>query len=555
MDIPSELKKIIKGEVFDDAKTLEEFSRDAGFFKVDPKIVVAVKDLEDIKNLVNFVSKNKVGDPSLSLTVRAGGSGMSGGAVNESIIIDVARYLNNFKGMKGETAVVEPGMYYRDFEKETLKHGLIFPSFPASRELCAIGGIVANNAGGEKSLAYGKTQDYVESVKVVLADANEYEFKSLNKEELEKKTKLETFEGKVYKNIYELINNNEDLIKNAKPNVSKNSAGYFLWDVWDKEKEKFNLAKLIVGSQGTLGIITEATIGLVKPKKHSRMLVIFMRDMKPLANIISKILVHKPETLESYDDHTLKLAMRFLPQFVKILKSNIISLGLSFLPEFKMVLSGGFPKIVLMTEFTGDNEEEVIKRAEEAKDSLKEFKVKTRVTKTEQESNKYRTIRRESFNLLREKVKDKQAAPFIDDIVVLPEKLSEFLPQLESLLGEYDGLTYTVAGHMGDGNFHIIPLMDLDDPKSIQIIKELAPRVYDLVIKFGGSITAEHNDGIIRTPFLRDMYGEEVYNLFKEVKNIFDPQNIFNPGKKVPLASSGRGIGTFEYALKHIKGK
>jgi FAD/FMN-containing dehydrogenase len=546
---------LIKGEVFDDTKTLDEFSRDAGFFKVDPSIVVAPKDVEDIKNLVKFVSENKAKNPSLSLTVRAGGSDMSGGPINESIIIDVIKYLNNFGGMAGDSAIAEPGMYYKDFEKETLKQGLIFPSFPASRELCAIGGIVANNAGGEKSLAYGKTQDYVESVKMVLSDGNEYVFGPLNKKGLGEKMRLNTLEGEVYKKVNQLILNNENIIKDAKPDVSKNSAGYFLWDVWDREKEVFNLAKLIVGSQGTLGIITEATLGLIRPKKHSRMLVIFLRSTKPLASIISKILTHKPETLESYDNHTLKLAMCFLPQFVKILKSDIISLGFSFLPEAKMILTGGFPKIVLMTEFTGDDEKEVILRAKKAEESLRGLKIKTRVTKTEQESNKYRTIRRESFNLLREKIRDKQTAPFMDDVIVKPDKLSEFLPKIESILSEYPDLVYTISGHAGNGNFHIIPLMDLDDPRSKEIIKKLTPRIHELAISFGGSITAEHNDGIIRTPFLKDMYGEEVYNLFEQVKDIFDPQNIFNPGKKVPSTSSGQGIGTFEYALEHIKAK
>ena len=171
--------------------------------------------------------------------------------------------------------------------------------------------------------------------------------------------------------------------------------------------------------------------------------------------------------------------------------------------------------------------------------------MRTRITKSEAEVKKYQTIRRESFNLLRKNIKGKQTAPFIDDIIVSPEKLSKFLPELENLLDQYKDMIYTIAGHAGSGNFHIIPLMDLSDPESIKIIKDLGPKVYKLVLKYGGSITAEHNDGIIRSPYLEDMYGSEVYNLFKKTKEIFDPLNIFNPGKKVGA--------TKKYAIDHIR--
>ncbi|MEX0910137.1 MAG: FAD-linked oxidase C-terminal domain-containing protein, partial [Candidatus Paceibacterota bacterium] len=136
------------------------------------------------------------------------------------------------------------------------------------------------------------------------------------------------------------------------------------------------------------------------------------------------------------------------------------------------------------------------------------------------------------FSLLREHIKGKRTAPFIDDIIVRPEFLAEFLPRLQAILDEYN-LIYTVAGHAGDGNFHIIPLMDMTDNKNHEVILELSDRVYDLVLQFEGSITAEHNDGIIRTPYLEQMYGADIVALFKEVKHMFDPQNIFNPGKKV----------------------
>lgn len=262
------------------------------------------------------------------------------------------------------------------------------------------------------------------------------------------------------------------------------------------------------------------------------------------------MLAHKPESFESYDDHTLKVALRFLPDMIKLLGAkNLISLGMRFLPEFWMVVSGGLPKLFLEAEFTGDSEEEIYEKAYAAQKDIESFGLKTRVTKgdtkkeSDMEEDKYWTVRRESFNLLRHHVQGRRTAPFIDDIVVKPEKLPEFLPRLNKIMDEYD-LIYTIAGHVGDGNFHIIPLMNMRDPRSKKVIPELSRRVYDLVIEFSGSITAEHNDGLIRSPFLEQMYGKEVYKLFEDAKNIFDPDNIFNPGKKVN--------SDFSYALGHL---
>jgi FAD/FMN-containing dehydrogenase len=166
------------------------------------------------------------------------------------------------------------------------------------------------------------------------------------------------------------------------------------------------------------------------------------------------------------------------------------------------------------------------------------------IARSSEEAEKYWRIRHESFNLLRKHVKGKRTAPFIDDIIVKPEYLPEFLPKIKALLDEYK-LDYTVQGHLGNGNFHLIPLMDLNSPFSADLILELSKKVYTLVHEYKGSITAEHNDGIIRTPYLLQQYGESIVGLFQQTKDAFDPKNIFNPGKKVG--------GTFEDIKKAIR--
>ncbi len=552
-----DLKRIVKGDIEDDAPILTRFSRDASLFEVRPQVVVSPKSVDDIKNVVKFVSENRSKgnqDKTLSITARSAGTDMSGGPLNNSIILSMTKYFNHIKEVK-ETgqdsnagyAVTEPGVYYRDFEAETLKKDLLMPSYPASREICTVGGMVANNSGGEKTLAYGKTEDFVLELKVVLADGNEYTIKPLTKTELVEKLKLNNFEGKIYSEIFHMVEDNYEKLKAAKPNVTKNSAGYYLWNVWDKEK--FDLTHLIVGSQGTLGLVTEIKFRLVKVKKHDRLAVIFMKKLDALPELINAVLKYKPENFESYDDQTLKLGIKYFPDIIKILKpKHMVSLAMEFIPEFFAGLWGGLPKLILLVEFTGDDEGEIEKRLNDLDEDLEKFPVKVRITKNDEEEKKYWTFRRESFNLLRHHLNGKRTAPFIDDIVVRPEFLPEFLPKLNAILKQYP-IFYTVAGHMGDGNFHIIPLMDMADQRSKTIIIELSEKVYDLVIQYKGSITGEHNDGIIRTPFLEKMYGPEICDMFKKVKNIFDPQGIFNPGKKVP---DGTGGGTMQFLKDHI---
>lgn len=541
------LKEVFTGDMETDDATLTEYSHDASLFEVKPQLVVFPKDNKDVEDLVRFVSEKKKDYPHLSLTGRSGGTDMGGGSINDSIIVSFGKYFNNTPVIKDRTATTQPGVYYRDFEKETIKEGLIFPSYPASREICAMGGIVNNNSGGEKSLQYGKTERYVKCVKVVLSDGNTYTLGKLTKAQLEKKIKQHDFEGKLYKKMYDLIIKNYDMILKAKPDVSKNSAGYYLWNVYDKEEETFDLSKLWVGAQGTLGMLLEAEIELVPLHMHREMMIIFLKDLNHLGEIIKTVMEFKPESFESYDDNTLKLALKYFPEFAKKLGAKgILGTALAFFPEFLMVARGGLPKLVLQVDFTGNDAEELKQKIVDLKTKLVPLHPKSRVA-VENQEQKYWLIRRESFNLLRQKIKNKHTAPFIDDFVIKPEYIAEVLPQVVAIIKKHKDFVFTVAGHVGDGNFHIIPLVDITKASIRRAIPEISEQVYSLISKYHGSITGEHNDGLIRTPYLKMMYGEKIVDLFKETKEIFDPENIFNPRKKIG--------GTLTYAMEHLREK
>jgi FAD/FMN-containing dehydrogenase len=448
-----------------------------------------------------------------------------------------------------EEAQTQPGVFYRDFEKETLKHGALMPSYPASRDLCTVGGMVANNSGGEKSLEYGKVKDFVNELHVVFADGKEYVVKPITKKELDKKIAQKDYEGNIYKKIYDLCEAHYDEIKSAKPHVSKNSMGYTLWEVWDRETGIFDLTKLIVGSEGTLGFVTDIKYRLVPHRPHSGLLVLFMRDVNDLGELIPKILEYHPATFESFDDRTLWLSIRFMPSFLKLLGwKRFVHLLFTLIPDGLQLLRG-IPKLILMVEFNGESEEDVREKVRSLHRDLKGYRARYEINgfeedPTEGKSEKFWIMRRYSFQLLRSKVKDKHTAPYIDDFIVPPPHLVEFLPKLQKIIKKYK-LFATIAGHMGDGNFHVIPLMKIEDPKERKKIEPSQKEVNDLVLQYGGSLSGEHNDGLVRGPWLEAQFGKEVLGLFKEVKHIFDPENIFNPHKK--------SDADWKYSYSHIR--
>ncbi len=547
IDFCEKLSSLIKGEVDCTAETLATYSHDASLFEVIPRGVVYPKDSEDICKLVEFVNQNRPHDPNLSLTARSGGTDMSGGAINDSLIVSFGQHFTHIGTVEGNEIRVQPGVYYHDLEPVTLAKHLLLPSYPASREICMVGGMVANNAGGEKSLVYGKTDRYVHELKVVLRDGETHTIRPLSAKELSAKLKEDTLEGSIYRQVSSLISQNQALLARSRPKTTKNSTGYNLWDVADNEQ--FDLTKLFVGSQGTLGIVTEVKFKLIPAKPLSGMVVLFLPRLEGLGGIINKLLPLKPSSLESFDEHTLKFAFRFFLSFRKTLgMKRFLLLGLSFIPVLRHLLRylPRLPKLILLCEFEGDNQTEIDNKITHLQEVGRQLGLESQLAENKRQEEKFWIMRRESFNLLRKNVKHKHTAPFIDDIIVPAETLEEFLPKLSEILDGY-GLLYTVAGHMGDGNFHIIPLMDLTDASERAKIAPVLEEVTKLVIKYGGSLSGEHNDGLIRGPFLSRMYEPKMIELFKEVKRIFDPDNIFNPHKKV--------TATWEYSEAHMRKK
>lgn len=522
------LKQSIKGDIETSQETLKSYSRDASIFEVIPSAIIYPKDREDLEKLIKYAKKRIKTNPNLSLTARNGGTCMSGGSLSPGLILDMSRYFNHIDAINNDSATikVQGGVMHLEVEKATHPHNLLFAPYTSSRDICGIGGMIGNNASGEKSVKYGPTSSNVKALQVVLSDGLTYEFGPLTAAQVEEKKKLDTYEGFLYREVTKLIDDNWDLIQHRHPKVKKNAAGYALWELWDEKKETFNMARLFVGAQGTLGIVTQAELKLVPFSQASRMIVVPISTLSDLAPVVTTMLKFTPETCETFDYHTYDLAKQYHPEDAK-----------------RASVADG-KHMVVFAIYAADSQEAADHMAQDAKQAIESLGKEVAWIDDPATIESLLLIRRKSFKMLLEHPHENQRAmAYLEDTIVSIDRYGEFLAALEKILSEYE-MTYTYAGHIGDGSIRLVPLVNMEKPDSRDMIVESATRVYDLVLAFGGSISVDHNDGIIRTPYLEQMYGTEMVALFAKIKQLFDPLNLFNPGKKVG--------GTMQYLYDHI---
>jgi FAD/FMN-containing dehydrogenase len=480
--------------------------------------------------------RREAGDP-VFLTARGGGAGDSGGCLCESIVVSL-RNLNKIRAIEAETALVEAGVDAEDLSEELLKHNLSLPCLNGYRG--HVGGIIAENFGGEKSLKFGKAGDFVKSLSAVLRDGEEHELKPLNRLELDRKLVLQGFEGEIYRRLFRLLENNYALLKEARPKVPKNSAGYALWDVWDRSN--FDLSKLFIGSQGTLGFITAARVKLVRPLPYSRSAVVYLERTGDITSVAEELLSLQPESLEGFDGEIFNLAFKF-PEMIS--GGPRLPALLRTLLERKMILTGRIPKMVFLASFASSDMNDIEERLRVLRQKFTNFGLSVKVLAPGAETQYYHSVCRRGRNLLSKGHREWRDMGFVDDVIVPVEKLSEFIPRFRDIFDSYPGfIAYGIAGHLGEGNLQITALADFANPKARLLIPEISQKVFDLVMRYGGSITAERNDGLARTPYLPFMFGPKIIELFAETKRIFDPIGLFNPGKKTG--------GDLKYSFEHL---
>lgn len=531
-----------KGGVSSNKALLEEYSTDESIFAIQPQVVIIPSNKTDVEIVTRVVARETERFPSLSITPRAAGTGLSGGSLTDSIVIDV-KHLNRmgeitFKNQSLATFTCEPGLMWRDMEKTLKQRGLYVPAYTASKDICSVGGTVANNGAGPDSLRYGHCAEWVESLDVVLKDGNTYTIKPLTYKQLKALMKKKHEHARIAREIFELIEKNEKEILKNKPKTKKNSAGYALWHVipegvakFKKGHGTFDLTRIISGSQGTLGIITSMTMKAIPIQTNTTLISIPIFDLTEAADTIVKTLKYNPINIEIFDDLSFDLALKN-PSFFKSRLSGMTyyKVMLSMYTTYHVRYKGRLPKFVILV--TLDDESGTHGDVRDVVKTISNKHVKARIVNNPDEAEMLWQIRRASYSLSKFQDETKRPAAFLEDITVPPENLSKFFMQIERLFKEFN-IKAAVHGHGGNGHFHFYPLLDFTKKTTPALVEKMAEAFYSTAVKYKGDICGEHNDGIIRTPYLDKMFSKKMINILEQTQDIFDPKDIFNPGKKV----------------------
>jgi FAD/FMN-containing dehydrogenase len=514
------------------------FSTDCSVFSAVPSIIVYPRSEADVRKVTRFAWQLAERGRSIPITARGAGTDQSGAAIGTGIIIAFPAHMNRVVEFDSKTGnvIVEPGIMYGKLQQTLETHGRFLPPYPASYEYSTIGGAIANNASGEKTVKYGDTSMYVSGLRAVLANGEVIETKRLSKRELNKKLGLATFEGEIYRSLDTLIEENRTLVESSMLNVTKNNAGYDIADV-KRPDGSFDLTPLLVGSQGTLAIVTEATI-TTKPFNPETTLLIAAFDD---ANKAQKAIIDlralgndAPSAIELVDKHLL--------ESVKTINPN----------QLKDVIDEPYPQLTLIVEFDIANERQQKKAAKRAAKIFESYATGHKVETEPLKQTDLWKIRQASGSIITAVRGRAKAVPVIDDGIVPVEKFGQYLDAVYALF-QRNNLEVAVWGHAGDANLHLQPHLDLSEVGDRQKVFKIMDEYYKLVISLGGSISAEHNDGRLRGPYLPLLYGKDVYGLFEKVKKIFDPYSTMNPGVKIGVTLDDiRPMLRSEYDLAHL---
>jgi FAD/FMN-containing dehydrogenase len=495
---------------------LELYSTDSSIFKVTPAEIVFPKNIGEIQHIVKTAS-----EAGATISVRAGGTCMSGGSLTRGIIIDLKKYMHEIKVLPySKSADIQMGAYYRDLEAENIKHNLMFAPYTSSKDVCGIGGMIGNNASGEKSIRFGSTIDNVHSVTVVLHDGEAYTLEEISDEQCKKTAKENTVLGTIYKKVRDIYAAYDAKYEKRIGSVKKASSGYRLEHVFDKKKKTWNLAKLFVGSQGTLGVVVSARLKLVSMPVFMRTIAIPVNDLSVLPRILQTVMQFNPEGVETFDIHTWEHARQFIPaETIRV--AEYFSAG---------------ETLIVLAQFSEKTQEETDSMAHACVQALVGVAPRTAYMADPELVQSLWAVRRSAYKVLRDAVYNtplKRAVPCIEDIIVPVAKYDVFIPRLLEILSRLK-VEFGFHGHIGDGALRVIPIIDFTNKsKAIELIEQLCLEVFALVKELDGNYSADHGDGIIRTPFLRAFYGDELYeHVILGIKELFDPHHIFNNGKK-----------------------
>ncbi|MBX6334636.1 FAD-binding oxidoreductase [Candidatus Saccharibacteria bacterium] len=531
------LQEHLIGEVMVSADARRYFATDGSIFAMPPAVIVYPRGENDVRKVMRFTWQLAERGRVIPVTARGAGTDQGGAALGNGIILAFPAHMHRILELdeKSGVVVVEPGTNYGKLQQTLHTHDRFLPPYPPGLEYSTIGGAVANNAGGEKSVKYGSTRDFVRSLRVVLANGEVIETCRLNKRELNKKLGLATFEGEIYRAIDALIEENQALIDKINLNVTKNSAGYFLEDV-KRRDGSLDLTPLFVGSQGTLGVITEIALETEQFNPATTLIMATFDDLDKLQRAVLELrdLPEMPSAIEMVDGYLLEA--------VEKINANLL----------KDAVPKPYPKAILFVEFDNPSERLQKKMTKKSRKILEDLARDIQIETDPFQQTRLWKIRQSSSAYISHNEGSARALPLIDDGVVPPERLREYIEGLYQLF-ERNHLQPALWGHAGDGHLRTQPMLDLGQVGDRQRAFRLLDEYYNLVISLGGTISGGNGDGRLRAPYLQKLYGPEVYALFAKVKQIFDPYGTLNPGVKMNVnIDSIKQLLRPSYSMSHL---
>jgi FAD/FMN-containing dehydrogenase/Fe-S oxidoreductase len=500
-------------EVRFDAVSRALYATDASVYTLRPLGVVLPRTRQDLVEIVRICSRL-----ACPLTLRGGGTSQGGQPIGTGLVVDTSKYLNAVLevNVAERWARVEPGIVLDELNAQLRPHGLRFAPDVSTASRATVGGMMGNNSSGARSVYYGKTIDHVIAQDVVLSDGSVIRVGPLSPEQLDVVCDADSLEARCYRTVRELARTHADEVERRFPKVLRRVMGYNL-DEFTRGDRPFNLAKLLVGSEGTLGVVLTATINLVPLPKAKAVLAIQFTELLDALGATPLILRHSPSAVEVMDGFILDYTKQ---------SAVLTALRDSFIE--------GDPGALLCVEFYADDAGELPPRLQALEDELRAHGLGYRYVQALDPAIQARVwgLREAALGLSMAMKDDNKSLSFVEDTAVPPERLREYIGRFLAIIRGH-GTTAGVYAHASVGCLHVRPVVNLKTEAGVQRFEALANDVADLVLEFGGALSGEHGDGLVRSPFIRKMFGPVIYDAFRTIKQTFDPAGLFNPGKIV----------------------
>ena len=484
-EIEQDLSKLVTGEVKFDPFSRVLYSTDASIYQMEPIGVVIPKNTDDVQATIQYCSDNKI-----PILPRAGGTSLAGQTVNHAVVIDFSKYLDSIIEINEEEhwARVQPGIILDQFNKQLAPYNLHYAPDPTTSSRACVGGGIGNNTCGSHSVIYGKTLDHIQELDVILSDASQAHFSEIDGAALESKLNGNSFESDIYRGVLSISQNQVAEIEKRYPRILRRVSGYnldnFMLD------GPVNMSNIVVGSEGTLCVVTEAKVNLVSNPTVTGLSILHFRDIVEASYATTSILEYNPSTIEVMDKMLLDRCRE--------------SLGFAQ----NMSAIQGEPGAILLIEFYGESIAEVESKMEKLKDDMarKRFGYACVNISDKAGQNNVWNIRKAGLGLLMSIHGDAKPIPFVEDTAVDPSVLGDFVTRFDEIVQNH-GTEAGYYGHASVGCLHIRPLISLKDDDGISKMFSIADEISDLVNEFGGSLSGEHGDGIVRGVFTEKMFG------------------------------------------------